>query len=164
MRYSIYVAIPLMLFLAVLQTAVLPRFSILEMSPQLPFLVALAWGLLHSWEEGIVWAFVAGLSMDIFSIAPFGATALVYLVAVTAVLLLNNAFPTSRVLMPMLTAAIATVIAFILDLLLLRIFGILNSLQALTFLPTLVLLNSITILPIYWFIYAFENKFRPKHI
>ena len=61
MRYSIYFAIPLMLLLAVVQTAVLPKFTILGASPQLPFLVALTWGLLHSREEGMIWAFVAGL-------------------------------------------------------------------------------------------------------
>ena len=164
MRYSIYLALPLLLGLAVVQTAVLHHFTILSMSPQLPFLVALAWGLLHSRDEGLIWGFVAGLCMDIFSIGPFGLTALVYVVAIMVALMVNDAFPVSRVLMPTLMAGLATVIAFILNLLVLRVFGHIQNFQAITFLPTLVLLNSIAILPIYWLIFVLENKFRPKRV
>ena len=164
MRYSIYAAIPLLGLLAVLQTAVLPRFTIFGASPQLPFLFALAWGLLHTQEEGMIWAFVAGLWMDVFSITPMGATALVYVAAVTAVLIINNVFPTSRLLMPVLMAGLATIIAFMLNLLTLRIFGTIVNFQAISFLPTYVLVNSIFILPIYWLIYALESKFRPKRV
>ncbi len=164
MRYSIYLAIPLMLGLAVIQTAVLPHFTILGMSPHLPFLVALTWGLLHTRDEGLIWGFIAGLCMDIFSISPFGLTALTYLVAIMVALIVNDAFPVSRVLMPALMAGLATIIAFILNLLILRIIGVIYNFHALSFLPTLVLLNAITILPIYWLIYFLESKFRPKQI
>ncbi len=164
MRYSIYVAIPLLGLLAILQTAVLPKFTILGATPQLPFLVALVWGLLHTHEEGMIWAFVAGLWMDVFSISPMGVTALVYVIAVTAVLIINDAFPTSRLFMPILMAGLATVIAYLLNLLVLRILGNIDSFQAITFLPTYVLLNSIFILPIYWVIYGLERKFRPKQV
>ena len=61
MSSTIYLAIPVMLVLAVVQTAVLPRFPIFGLVPLLPFLVALAWGLLRGMNEGIVWAFVGGL-------------------------------------------------------------------------------------------------------
>ena len=112
----------------------------------------------------MIWAFIAGLWMDVFSIGPMGLTAFVYLVAVTAVIIITNAFPISRVIMPVLMAGVATVIAVLLTLLILRILGIITNFQSLTFLPTLVLVNSIAILPIYWFIYALESKFRPNHI
>lgn len=164
MRYSIYLAIPLLGLLAVLQTAVLPKFTILGASPQLPFLVALTWGLLHTHEEGMIWAFIAGVWTDVFSISPMGVTALVYVVAVTAVLIINNAFPTSRLLMPVLMAGLATIIAYLLNLLILRMLGLISNFHAVNFLPTLVLLNSITILPIYWLNYALERKFRPKRV
>ena len=69
-------------------------------------------------------------------------TALVYVVAVTAALLVNDAFPTSRVIMPVLMAGLATTIAFILNLAhFTRILGIINSFQALTSLPTLDLIE-----------------------
>ena len=50
MAVNFYVAIPLMAVLAILQTAVLPRFPIAGLEPQLVFLVALAWGLLRGLE------------------------------------------------------------------------------------------------------------------
>jgi rod shape-determining protein MreD len=164
MRYSIYLAIPLLGLLAVVQTAVLPRFPLLGASPQLPFLFALAWGLLHTPEEGMIWAFAAGLWMDVFSITPMGVTALVYVAAVTAVLIINNAFPTSRLLMPALMAGLATMIAFLLTLLFLRIWGGIPTFQAVSFLPIYMVVNTIFILPIYWVIYALERKFRPKRV
>ncbi|MCZ7670303.1 MAG: rod shape-determining protein MreD [Chloroflexi bacterium] len=52
---------------------------------QLLLLVVVSWTLLHGLEEGLVWAFVAGLCIDLFSIGPTGATALAYLTAVLAV-------------------------------------------------------------------------------
>jgi hypothetical protein len=88
----------------------------------------------------------------------------VYVAAVTAVLIINNVFPTSRLLMPVLMAGLATIIAFLLNLLTLRIFGAIVNFQAVSFLPTYVLVNSIFILPIYWLIYALESKFRPKRV
>ena len=100
MRATVYVAIPLMLLLAVLQTAVLPRFPILGLTPLLPLLVVISWTLLHGLEEGLVWGFTAGLAMDLFSIGPLGATALAYMTAVLAVAGLVRALVVLDVMMP----------------------------------------------------------------
>ena len=82
MAVNFYAAIPLMAVLAILQTAVLPRFPIAGLEPQLVFLVALAWGLLRGLEEGLVWAFIAGLWLDLFSMTPLGLSSLAFMAAV----------------------------------------------------------------------------------
>ena len=61
MAVNFYAAIPLMALLAIVQTAILPRFPIAGVEPQLLFLLALAWGLARGLEEGLVWAFIAGI-------------------------------------------------------------------------------------------------------
>jgi rod shape-determining protein MreD len=164
MNRSIYSAIPVMLVLSVVQTAVLPYFSFLYLSPQLPLLVALAWGLLRGLDEGMVWAFIGGICMDLFSISPLGTTALGYMVAVTAVLRLQQAFPTSRIVMPLILAALATVIYLVLNLILLRLLGQISTFQAITGLWPLVLLNVVAMLPIYWLLYAVDRAVHPRRI
>ncbi|HRQ38697.1 MAG TPA: rod shape-determining protein MreD [Chloroflexota bacterium] len=164
MKASIYVAIPVMVALSLLQTAVLPYFSFLRLSPQLPLLVALAWGLLRGLDEGMIWAFIGGICMDLFSITPIGLTALGYMAAVTAVLWLQQAFPPSHIIMPMLLAALATAIYLIINLLSLRLFGFISTLQAVTSLWPLILLNAVAMLPIYWLLYGLDRLLRPRNL
>ena len=72
MSTSFYAALPLMAFLAVIQTAVVARFPMWGVVPLIPFLIALAWGLRRGIEEGALWAFCAGFFLDLFSISPLG--------------------------------------------------------------------------------------------
>lgn len=164
MKSSIYVAIPVMLALSLLQTAVFPHFTFLRLAPQLPLLVALAWGLRRGLDEGMMWAFVGGICMDLFSIAPVGLTALGYMAAVTAVLWLQQALPPGHIIMPALLAALATTIYLIVTLLFLRLFGQIASFQIITNLWPLILLNAVAILPIYWLLYGLERMLRPRSL
>jgi len=164
MSTTIYLAIPIMLALAVAQTAVLPRFPILGLVPLLPFLVALAWGLLRGINEGIVWAFVGGLFLDLFSVSPLGATALAFMLAITAVTWIENAFPTSRFFLPVIMAALATLIYLFVHLILLRLLGHPINLQTAAELSPTALLHGALILPIYWFMYYLDQLFRPRPV
>jgi len=77
---SIYFLLPLLLVVALFQTTILPEITILGVKPELMLLVVLAWSLLRKAEEGLFWAFLGGLTLDIFSGGPFGASALALLV------------------------------------------------------------------------------------
>ncbi len=164
MSSSIYIAIPVMLVLGVVQTAVLPHFSPFNLVPQLPLLVALTWGMLRTIDEGIVWAFIGGLMMDFFSITPLGVTALGYMVAVTAVLWAQEALPTSRLVLPLLLATLATAISLIFNLILLRLFGMISTFQVAATLWPLVLINAVIMLPVYWLIYGIDRMTHPRRI
>lgn len=164
MSVSIYLAIPLMLVLGVVETAVLPHFPVLGTTPQLAFLVALAWGLLYGIEEGAVWAFFAGIFTDLYSITPMGVSSLAFIVSITAVIAIYRALPTSRVLLPLALAGLATIISFLVDIVLLRLFGTITSFQSLTVLPTTILINILAILPIYWLLYMIDRTTRPRRV
>ncbi|MCA9917157.1 MAG: rod shape-determining protein MreD [Anaerolineales bacterium] len=164
MTASIYLAIPLMIVLGVVETAVLPHFPVFGTTPQLALLVALAWGLLYGIEEGAVWAFFAGMFTDIFSITPVGISSMAFVVGITAVLWTKQAFPTSRVLMPLALAALATVISFLVNIVLLLLFGIIDNLQSISLLPTAILINVLAILPIYWLLYIIDRIVRPRRV
>ena len=164
MSTSIYLAVPLMILLGVVETAVLPHFPILGVSPQLAFLVALTWGLLYGLEEGATWAFFAGIFTDLFSISPMGISSLAFIGGITAVIFIKQALPTSRVIFPLVLAGIATVISFIIEIVLLRLFGTITNFQSVSVLPTTILINILAILPIYWLLYMIDRTVRPRRV
>lgn len=164
MSASLYLAIPLMLVLGLVETAVLPHFPIFGYTPQLAFLVALSWGLIYGLEEGAVWAFFAGIFTDLFSITPVGVSSLAFMVGVTAVIWAKQALPTSRVLLPLILAGLATTVSLILDILLLRLFGTIADLQSFAILPAVILINVLAILPIYWLLFVINRVLRPRRV
>ncbi len=164
MKSSVYIAIPLFLGLAVLQTAVLPYFPLYGVVVQLLLLVVVSWTLLHGLEEGLVWAFVAGLCIDLFSIGPTGATALAYITAVLAVASLNSVLPSGRFFMPVFYAALSTIIVFIVYLLFVRLLGYGASFAAAADYVSIILLNAGFMLPVYWLVYSVDRAIRPRRV
>jgi len=164
MSSSLYLAIPVMAVLAILQTAVWPYFTIFGLAPQLPLLVALSWGLLRGINEGIIWGFIGGLLLDLFSISPLGLTALSYMVAIAAVLWIQQAIPIGRFVLPLLLATLATIIYLIVNLIFLRLLGILSDFDTAVALFPLVLLNAIAMLPVYWLLVGLERATSPHRV
>jgi rod shape-determining protein MreD len=162
MSSSVYLAVPALLLLAVVQTAVLPYFPILGYVPQLLFLVALAWGLLRGVNEGLLWGFVAGFCQDLFSTMPMGLTSLAFTIAIFTVIVAAQRFPTNHFFLPMIQAAIATFVFLLLHFFLLGVMGYGADIgTAVTFLP-LVLLHSALILPVYWLLNGLLNAVQPR--
>ncbi len=161
---SVFLALPLMALLTVLQTAALPQFPIFGAVPSLPFIVALAWGILRGVNEGVIWAFIAGFFLDLFTAAPSGGLALTYMVAIFAATLINEVLPVNRFVTPMILTALATIIQWLLYAIFLGLFGY-NSLLTLSgsLLPV-VLVQSFLILPIYWLMYLVQRAIWPKAV
>jgi rod shape-determining protein MreD len=148
-----------MMVLAVLQTAVLPRFPILGQTPRVLFLLALSWGLLKGAQEGVIWGFLAGLFQDLFSIAPLGGSSLTYMIAILLVVFINNALPANRFLLPMVFAALGSTVQLALYLLFLTILGFNPTLPLATSLLPLIVLHGVAVLPVYWLLYALDRNF-----
>ena len=105
-----YLLVPLMLVVALLQTTVLPELRILGVKPELVLLSVLAWSLLRGSEEGLVWAFVGGLTVDLFSGGPFGASALALLAVSFVSGLIEPSIVRAGFLLPMSVALGGTVL------------------------------------------------------
>lgn len=164
MSSSVYFAVPLMVVLAILQAAVLPRFPLLGMVPQLPLLIALAWGLLRGVNEGALWAFLAGLFLDLFSTGPMGATALAFMGSVLAATWVDRILPRNRFFMPVLLSMLATLVSLAIYLISLRLLGYQADLQlALTLLPV-TFLHGALILPVYWLMVGVDQVLRPGRV
>ncbi|MFW6135670.1 MAG: rod shape-determining protein MreD [Chloroflexota bacterium] len=67
---------PLLTGVAVIQATLLSRVSVLGARPDLMLLVVLMWAMARGLDEGLVWAFVGGLIIDLLSGGPLAGTAL----------------------------------------------------------------------------------------
>jgi rod shape-determining protein MreD len=72
---SLIIAVPLLAFVAILQSTVVARFRLLNGGFDLMLVVVLAWNLVQRENDGPVWAFIGGLLADALSGGPLGAAA-----------------------------------------------------------------------------------------
>ncbi|MHB1293441.1 MAG: rod shape-determining protein MreD [Anaerolineae bacterium] len=120
---SPYLAIPIMAFIGLLQSALVSRIRIFGVSPDLVLLVTVSWVLLQGHRRALLPALVGGLMIDALSGARFGlATLSLVVVVALASLGETNVFRTARYL-PILTIALASLVYNLLYLLLLKMTG-----------------------------------------
>ena len=150
MAVNFYAAIPLMAVLAIIQTAILPRFPIAGVEPQLLVLVARAGGLLRGLEEGLVWAFIAGIWVDLFSLTPLGLSSLAFMAGVAVPVFLQPILPPRRLPATALLAALGTLITLLFYVITLGLLGHGLSAVGLAELLPIVLLHAVLVLPIYF--------------
>lgn len=164
MATNFYAAIPLLALLAIVQTSILPRFSIAGVEPQLLFVIPLAWGLLRGLEEGLVWAFIAGLWLDLFSLAPMGLSSLALMAAVAVPVLLQEVMPPRRLLVAALMAGLGTIIYLLLYVIGLGLLGRGISANGLAGLLPLILLHMVVVLPVYMLVQTLLRVTRSRRV
>jgi len=72
----IWLSVPLLALAAAAQATFMPQIRILDGQPDLVFLLVLAWSIHATAQQGLVWAVVGGLFVDLLSAAPLGTTTL----------------------------------------------------------------------------------------
>jgi len=103
MSPSPYFTIPFLLVVAILQSVAVPRLQVSGARPDLMLLSVVSWSLLAAFRarelqyagepptllrginDGVVWGFVGGVFLDLFSTAPFGLSALALMTAALVV-------------------------------------------------------------------------------
>ncbi len=104
----IYVMVPALGILAVLQSVVVPRLAILHVGPNPMLLFVVGWTLFHGRREGLLWGFVGGLWLDIFSGGPMGASSLALMAAAMVAGLGHRTLYRTNLLVPVSVTALAT--------------------------------------------------------
>ena len=135
-------------------------FKVGGVKPDLVLLIVISWSLLRGSREGIVWGFIGGLCLDLFSGAPLGASA----VGLTTVSLLTGQGETNifkgNVLLPILFAPLGTVIYYGGLLIILELTGqsqpVLSSFSQ-VILPAAIM-NAVTIPFVHMFMHWMERK------
>jgi rod shape-determining protein MreD len=121
MNTSIYLAIPLMLILLVLQVTLSPHIQLFGVAPQLLFLVSIVLGLFYGLQPGLISAFIAGILFDLYSAGPMGASSLALMAAVATAVLVQRRLPKNQFFVPAALGALATLVFWFVYILLLRI-------------------------------------------
>ena len=155
---TIYLVVPLLAVVAILQSTLVSHFRIWGVFADLPLLIVVSWGVLRGPREGLIWGFVAGLMLDLYSGAPFGAATFGLMAVGFLSGLGKSAVFRSQIALPMLTVLLATVIYDIIFLIVVWISGYpvawLDSLFRLVF-PSAVLNTVLT--PVIIIIMAWLN-------
>jgi rod shape-determining protein MreD len=136
---------------ALLQTALLPRWQLLAVTPSLVVVLLLAWSAYRGIPEALAWVFIAGFVLDVLGLDRLGANALALLPIALLGGLSRGRFFHSALVFPMVLAIAGTFI-YVGALLALRgllgeggdasqMFGRVTVLQA--------LLNALLVPPIY---------------
>lgn len=69
-----YLGVVILLLAAILQSTFMPQIRIFGGTPDLVFLMVLMWSINASLESSVAWAFIGGISQDLLSAAPTGAS------------------------------------------------------------------------------------------
>ena len=64
----------MLLGLVLIQSSVGPFLTILGVQPDLVLVAVISWTLLRGPEEGLLWALIGGIGLDLLSSGPFGAS------------------------------------------------------------------------------------------
>jgi rod shape-determining protein MreD len=150
--------------LVVLQTSLLPYLQVGGVAPQLALLAAISWGLQRGAAEGMVWAFFAGMMLDLFSFAPQGTTALSLMVAILGVTRLQQLLPENPVLLPVLLTGLTYAVYFVLSLLVLWLTGHSFSWNNVSSLLPAIVLHGLLGLPTSWLARSLDRVLFPRPI
>lgn len=78
---NLYLAVPLLTIVALLQGVLFSRVSLWGARPELMLLIVMLWAMVRSVDEGLVWGFIGGLLVDLLSGGPLAGTSLALLAA-----------------------------------------------------------------------------------
>jgi rod shape-determining protein MreD len=103
-----YLMVPLLLFTCLIQSTAAGRLQMFGVKPDLVLLLVLVGTLLYGSRPGVVWAFVGGLGIDLFSGGPLGASSLAMMAAALVAGLGHRPLFRFNLLVPVMAAALGT--------------------------------------------------------
>ncbi|MBN1934798.1 MAG: rod shape-determining protein MreD [Anaerolineae bacterium] len=105
---NVYLTMLLLFGLALVQSTVLPRVTLWGVHPELMLMVVISWSILSGAEEGMLWALIGGIPLDLLSAGTFGLHTLALLLVSFLSGLGESTIFRSDLLMPLLIIPLAT--------------------------------------------------------
>jgi rod shape-determining protein MreD len=120
---SPYLAVLILVVIALIQTTVMPFAAFAGVRPMLPLLAVVSWGLCRSALEAAWWALAAGIALDALSGQPWGTYTVPLLAACAVVALASRRLHPTTILLPVAVVAGATIVFGLVQRLLLAMRG-----------------------------------------
>jgi rod shape-determining protein MreD len=95
---------------ALLESTVIPYLRIGDAQPHLLFVLAIIVTVVGGFDRGLVFAFVGGLFLDVFTQRPLGISAFALLLSVGGVALLSRVMSRARPLVPIVATALLSLV------------------------------------------------------
>jgi rod shape-determining protein MreD len=108
---------------ALFELTVVPHLSVNGAHPHLVLVLGVIWTVAAGAENGLVWAFVGGLALDVLAPRPLGATAVALLLALGGVSLATRPLTRVRPVAAILLTPVASVVTSIALLIALGVVG-----------------------------------------
>jgi rod shape-determining protein MreD len=102
--------IPLVLTAGLLQSTTVTRIKIYGVKPDLVLLLVVIGTLVYGSRSGLLWAFIGGLALDIFSGGPMGASSLALMAAVLVAGFGHRTLSRYNLLVPIGAMALGTLV------------------------------------------------------
>ncbi len=161
-----YAAVLLLTSAALLQSSLFPHLSWGGLKPDLVVMLVISWGLLRGVKEGLLWAFIGGLALDLLSATPLGLSALVLTPWILLTSLGQKSIYRTNILLPLASIFLATLGYNLVLLLAWQLLGR-PALWGETFLEVLLptgFLNLLVMLPLYPFLSWLHRRIGPEQM
>jgi rod shape-determining protein MreD len=163
---ALLIAIPILGSLAILQSSMISRFTLLHGTADLVMLTLIAWALQKRVQTAWQWSIIGGLAMNITSAIPLGVPVISYAVTTGIALVLRRRVWQVPILAMFLVTFTGTLISQGITLLVLRLTGSnINIIQALNIvtLPS-ILMNLLFAIPVYALVSELADWLYPEEI
>jgi len=160
---GLYLGIWFIPVIVLLQTGLVGHFAVDNIYPSIVLITVVDWGILRGVEEGLIWALLAGLVLDLFSGWPAGTNTVALVTVAFVVSLGEGTFMRTHALVPLGTVFGATILYYLV------VFFILESTQTPVdwitgiesiALPT-ALYNAVLNIPLFWLMRRLEQRVYP---
>jgi rod shape-determining protein MreD len=158
-----FTAVWLLPLLALLQTSLANHLVLAGTLPVLTLIAVVDWGILRGPDEGIMWAFIGGLCLDVFSSWPIGTNTVALVIVASLVSLGGGTFIRTHALLPIAAVFAATIIYFLIVLFIME-----STHQPVDWIAALrgdvlpiAIYNAILNIPGYWIVRRLEARVYP---
>ncbi len=103
-----YLMVPLLLLLSLLQSTAAGRLQLGGVKPDLVLLTVIIGTMLYGGRSGVLWGFVGGIGVDLFSGGPIGASSLALMAAALLASLGHRPLSRFNVMVPLAAATLGT--------------------------------------------------------
>lgn len=152
MQFRPFLLIPIIFILLLLQSTFFAYLPIGGVYLQATVAFVIAWGLWAEPVESLTVAFIAGLLIDLLSVAPMGSSSIGLMVGLIVIQPFRVLLQNSRLVFPIILALGAMLTFRLATLLFQRLAGYPTPATTWQALPATIILHALVALPQYWFL------------